>query len=176
MSGDEQDSRMHENRCLDKEQLKNVDDKSSRNKSFSPYRTSTRPTYLGPGCSSKKPHLVHDTQRHVWRVLPSKNQKKFDAKQCDDSNETKVRRNDEQAKSKDMDIQEELNASSEFRSDSLPPLWFIQYMESVSAANVHTCIFILARIFPELIIYLHKMIVIYYSLDFCIAILILSFR
>jgi len=168
----EQDSWMHENRCLDKEQLRNVDDKPSWNKSFSPYHAFTRPTCLGSVFFSRRP-FIHDAQSHMWTVLPIPI--KFDAKQCDESNETKVRRIDEQTKSKDMDTQGELNASLESRSNTLPPLWFTEYMESVSAANVHTCIFILARIFPELTIYLHKMTLIYYSLVSCIAILILIY-
>lgn len=134
VSGDEQDSLMNENRCLDKEQLRNMDDKPSWNKSFSPYHAFTRSTCLGPVCSSKslllKSEFIHDAQRHKWTVLPV--QMKFDSKECDESNETKVRRIDEQTKSKNMDIQGELNASLESHSNTLPPLWFTEYMESVS--------------------------------------------
>lgn len=170
----EQDSWMHENHCLDKEQLRTVDDKLSWNKSFSPYHAFTKSTCLGPVCFSRRSEFVHGAQSHMWTVLPVPIN--FDAKQCDESNETKVRQIDEQTKSKDMDTQGELNTSLESCSNTLPPLWFTEYMESVSAANAHTRIFILARIFPELTIYLHKMILIYYSFVSCIAILILIFR
>ncbi|XP_011266929.2 uncharacterized protein LOC105257772 isoform X1 [Camponotus floridanus] len=132
----EQDSWMHENRCLDKEQLRNVDDKLSWNKSFSPYHAFAKPTCLGPVCFSRRSEFVHGAQSHMWTVLPVPIN--FDAKQCDESNETKVRQIDEQTKSKDMDTQQELNASLESCSNTLPPLWFTEYMESMKKDMIST--------------------------------------
>lgn len=101
--------------------------------------------------------------RNVW---PSKI---FDAER-DEPKETKIRRTDEQIESK-VDTQRELNASLQHCSNcTLPPLWFTEYMESVRTANIHTRILISARIFPGFAIYLHKMIVIYYSFISCIPI------
>lgn len=195
-SDDEQSSCMHENRCSDKEQLKNIDVKSTwkanswnnrRSFIYSDPRIRKPYSIQGPGTLSKETinfskrriDLEYDEQR-LTNCKMSSNQKKLDAKQYNESNEIKVRRMDEQTESKDVDVQGELNASLQHCSDALPPLWFTKYMESVSAANFHLCIFISAvfynqrKFFPELI-YLHKIIIIYYSLISCITILMLTF-
>lgn len=164
-SDDEQSSCMHENRCSDKEQLKNVDVKSTwkanswnNRRSFiysdprirKPYSNEEphlrRPTFYSStpseetiNFSKRRMDLEYDEQRHTNCKMPS-NQKKLDAKQYNESNEIKVRRMDEQTESKDMDVQGELNASLQHCSDALPPLWFTKYMESVSVANFHLCI------------------------------------
>lgn len=153
VSNDEPFSYMYENRS-DKKQLRNVDVNptwkgNSWNDIFiypdpwiplffyEPQQLSKETIY-----SKRKMDLEHDEQRHTnSKMLP--NQKRLDTKQCNESNETKVRM-DEQTESKDLDVQGELKPSLQHCSDALPPLWFTKYMESVSAANFHLCIFISA--------------------------------
>ncbi|KAM0737035.1 hypothetical protein ACS0PU_000603 [Formica fusca] len=153
-SDDEQSSCMHENRCSDKEQLKNVDVKSTwkanswnnrRSFIYSDPRIRKPYSIQGPGTLSKETinfskrriDLEYDEQR-LTNCKMSSNQKKLDTKQYNESNEIKVRRMDEQTESKDVDVQGELNASLQHCSDALPPLWFTKYMESMKKDMVST--------------------------------------
>ncbi|XP_070152093.1 uncharacterized protein [Polyergus mexicanus] len=145
MSDDEQSSCMHENRCSDKEQSKNVDVKPIwKNKRSFIYSDLRKPNSIqGPGTLSKminfskrRLDVEYDEQKHTNCKMS--NQKKLDAKQCNELNEIKVRRMDEQTESKDVDVQGELNASLQHCSDALPPLWFTKYMESMKKDMVST--------------------------------------
>lgn len=59
----------------------------------------------------------------TWKI-PS-NEKKLDVRQCDESSE-------EQTESKDMKVPRESNASLPCHLNTVPPPWFIEYMEAVS--------------------------------------------
>lgn len=75
--------------------------------------------------SVPEPNLEFDKQKHpTWKMLL--NQKKLDIRQCDELYE-------EQTESKDMKIPRESDPSFVCRlEDTVPPLWFIEYMEAVS--------------------------------------------
>jgi len=67
-----------------------------------------------------------DKQKRSTRKIPS-NEKKLDINRCDESSE-------EQTESEDMESPTELspNGSLRYHSDTVPPVWFIEYMEAVS--------------------------------------------
>lgn len=73
-----------------------------------------------------EPNPEFDKQKHpTWKMLS--NQKKLDIRQCDELYE-------EQTESKDMKISRESDASliNKCHLDTVPPLWFTEYMETVS--------------------------------------------
>lgn len=71
-----------------------------------------------------EPNPEFDKQKCPTHKILS-NKKKLDIRQCDKSSE-------EQIESENVEIPRELNASLPCWSDTVPPPWFSEYMESVS--------------------------------------------
>ncbi|XP_011866460.1 PREDICTED: uncharacterized protein LOC105561261 [Vollenhovia emeryi] len=82
------------------------------------------------GGSMPEPNPEFDKQKFpTWKV--SSNQKKLDARQCDEPS-------GEQAELEDAEVPRELNASLRCHVDTVPPSWFTEYMEAMKKDMVST--------------------------------------
>lgn len=100
--------------------------------------------YVEPYISPRNKHFCRQSRSITEYVTP------IIVAKHDKSNETNISRTDEQVESKG-DIQKEVNASlQQYLNSTSPPLWFTEYMESVSNCKYSNAYFYISEKFSKI--------------------------